>query len=124
MDLQDDDDEEGRGHQQLGEERARRELLQPNIVQAEEETTRPISCKCVTSIACDWLVWLRSVRDRNAAPRLLYLRELERVDETEDNHAVNNDDPPEDVDADSPPRVEELQHTTRMRALHATSHAM
>ena len=46
----------------------------------------------------------------NTAPRLLDLVELECVDETENDHTVNDDDPPEDVDADAPPRVKQLKH--------------
>ena len=57
------------------------------------------------------------LRDASLVPGRLDLVELISVDETEDDHAVDDDDPPEDVDADAPPLVEELKHTAYIQQL-------
>ena len=48
------------------------------------------------------------IGDACALPVLLDLLELVRINEDEHDHRVDDHDPPEHVDADAPPLVEQL----------------
>ena len=48
-------------------------------------------------------------------PCLWSVTELVRVDDTQHQHGVDDDHPPEDVARDTPPAITQLQQTTSMK---------